>query len=34
MMVLKLVDIFPYAEIAPKLVTRWLSMRENWLLVA
>ncbi len=30
--ILKWVVIFPYAEHAWKLVTRWLSMRENWLL--
>ncbi len=29
-MVLKRVMIFPYAEYARKLVTRWLNMRKNW----
>ena len=33
MMILIWVVIFPYAEHAQKLVTRGLSMRENWLLV-
>jgi len=31
--VLKLVAIFPSTEHVQKLVTRWLRMRENWLLV-
>ncbi len=32
LMILKWVVISSYAEHARKLVTRWLSMRENWLL--
>jgi hypothetical protein len=33
MIVLKRVMVSPYSEYARKLVTRWLSMRQNWLLV-
>ncbi len=34
MIILKWVVISPYAEHAQKLITRWLSMRENWLLAS